>query len=177
MKEFLKRRMVLIGTLLSLTVNIILLCVFRDRSDVTRESWFPALLMFIVILNGVLACCYKHKANYLLIGIGGTGSMDRYAILFEDKAYTFEEAYEIEFRWMLLVYCVAIPFYLPAIYLAKGGFCYIWGFVVLIVPQLVFWIYYLCGSIKDGKEAKQRRLQAQKELEEQKRREELGYWK
>lgn len=177
MKEFLKERMVWIGTILSLVVNIVLLRVFRERSDITKDSWFPALLMFIVILNGVLACCYKHKANYLLIGTGGTHNPNHFAIWCEDKAYTFEEAYEIEFRWMLLVYCVAIPFYLPAIYLAKGGFCYLWGFVVLIVPQLVFWIYYICSSIKGGKEAKQRRLQAQKELEEQKKREELGYWK
>ncbi len=63
------------------------------------------------------------------------------------RSYTKSDRYEKEFRWMLLV------------------------------PQTVFLVHDIYGSIQSAKELRQIQAQRERERVEQERREELGRWK
>ena len=101
----------------------------------------------------------------------------RDSIFMEDKANTFTDEYEIEFRWMLLVYCATIPFYIPVIFFASGLLQTLWSLLILLVPQIVFTIHTIYKTVQYIKKEKLRQAQLENERIEQERREELGHWK
>ena len=98
-------------------------------------------------------------------------------IFSEDKEYTFTEEYERKFRWMLLVYFAAIPFYLPIICFATTWQQILWSLLVAFVPQGIFIGCGIAGTIGEAKKERLRQAQLEKERIEQERREELGRWK
>jgi hypothetical protein len=127
--------------------------------------------MSLVTVNGILACLFKHKGNFLMFG-------KKHGFIFsQDKDYTFNDDHENEFRLMLLVYCAAIPFYLPVIFFASSWPQTLWTLFVLFVPQAIFIIQGIYKTVQDVKKEKLLQEQIQKERIEQERREELGRWK
>ena len=94
-------------------------------------------------------------------------------MLFYLKDRTLTDGYEKEFRMMLLIYCAAIPFYIPIICFASNWADTLWTLLVFIVPQGIFIAHEIRKTIQDVKIQKER----EKERIEQERREELGYLK
>ena len=171
MKKSLKYSHIFYITLALLILNIIPLIIFRSQIQISTISIVMIALAGIIILNGVFACSLKHKGNFLVIG------QYRHAAFSEDKDYTFTDEYEREFRWMLLVYCMAIPFYLPVICFAANWEQTLWALALFLAPQLIYVIHGIYQTVQVVKETKRREAQLQKEREEQEKREELGYWK
>lgn len=171
MKYNLKYSFVFCITLILLIINIIPILVFAERSMISVYSFPPTAVMALVVLNGVLSCIFKHKGNFLMIS--------KYPgfIFLDDKEYTFTEEYEREFRWMLLVYCAAIPFYLPIIFFASSWPQTLWALLVFFIPQAIFVGHGIYQTVQEVKKEKRKQEQLEKERIEQERREELGYWK
>lgn len=170
-KSMLKYSLIFCITLALLLVNIIPVLVFWGSATISVYSLPPMAVMALVVINGVLSCVFKHKGNFLMI------RKYRSAIFSADKDYTFTDEYEKEFRWMLLIYCAAIPFYIPIIFFASSWSQTLWTLLVFFIPQVIFIAHGIYQTVQDVKEEKRRQAQLEKERKEQERREELGYWK
>ncbi len=158
-------------TLALLIINLIPVLCFRKSVVLSQYTLPPIAVMSLMIINGILSCIFKHKGNFLII-------RKYHGFIFSsDKDYTFTEEYEKNFRWMLLVYCAVIPFYLPIAFFASSWLQTLWTLLVLLVPQAIFVIHSIYETIQDVKKEKLRQKQLQKERIEQGRREELGHWK
>jgi hypothetical protein len=171
MKKRLKYSHIFYITFALFILNIIPLIIFQNQIQISTNSIATIALAGIVILQGVLAYSFKHKGNFLMI------NRYRHTGFSEDKDYTFTDEYEREFRWMLLIYCLPIPFYLPVIFFATSWKHTIWALILYIAPQVIYVIHGIYQTVQMVKETKRREAQLQKEREEQEKREELGYWK
>ncbi len=154
-----------------LALNIVPVIVFWDQAALTEFSFFPLAILLIAILNGILAVFLKHKDNYFKF------ARNKWHAWEEDRDETFTVEYEKEFRLSMLIYCVAVPFFIPTIFFVSGVPQFFLTIAVGAVPQVIFYIRYLIRLVHEAKEAKIAQEKQQKELREQEAREEQGYWK
>ena len=94
-----------------------------------------------------------------------------------DKDYTFDELYIKRFYIMLKIYCLAIPFFIPQIFLTSTYFESLWALCTFFSPQVVYVIMGIINTLKEVKEDKAKKEQLEKERLLQEQREELGKWK
>ena len=156
--------------LVLIAINVLPLFLFREKAKISEYSQFPIAFAALAVLQGVLAVLFRHKGNYLIVGEGGP-------LFVKNRHYTYTEAYKKEFRWMLFIYCAALPFYLPCIFFVTCDAQMLWAVAVFFAPQVCYFGRDVAQTLRDVKADKKRKRELQKELEEQKRREELGYWK
>ncbi len=172
MKSILKYRVIIPIIVILLIVNIVPLFIFPEQANITKYSYYSIFIMTVIVLNGIRACVGKHNDNYFII------RKRTFDFLFSsEEAYTHTDEYEKEFRWMLLVYFAAIPFYIPVIFFAKNLSHLLWSVLIFALPQTIYFASSVFDLSKDIKKAKKRRYERQKEREEQEKREELGRWK
>ena len=155
-----------------LAVNMGFVAWHWERVAMTQYAFFPLVLAVFVIIYGVISCVFKHKGNYLIIQ-----RRRGFGIFSEDQDYTFTDAYERRFRWMLLVYCVPIPFYIPVMAFAATWPQTFWALFLFVLPQLVYVVNAIYQTVQEYKRKKQERERLERERIEQERREEQGYWK
>lgn len=153
-------------------INIIPLLVFREKAQITSYSLIAVMLLIFVVIKGIDSYIFRHKGNYLTYARRGI-----FTVFLADRDYTFTPKYTKKFYRMLLVYCAAIPFYIPAIFFSSRPWHPLWAFLVFAAPQFVFFIWDAREFRSEVKLAKQKELERKRELEEQKAREELGRWK
>lgn len=163
---------IIIGALLA--GNLLALFLFRDQATFTVYSLAPAVTAALVTVWGVLAVLFRHKRNCL--------AFRRHAyrlvtLLREDDPHTYTEEYKNEFRRMLLVFFLPVPFYIPVIFLVGGVPQMLLTLALLFAPQFVFIAWDIRGTLQDVKEAKEEDARREAERREQERREELGHWK
>ena len=156
--------LLLIGNMIPVLVNI-------EDAQITKYSVPAIAVMTFVIFNGVLSFFLRHKGNYLIF------KKHRANEFGSDKGHTFSEEYQKRFFKMLGIYCAAIPFYIPLIFLLTSYIQTLWVLVVFFVPQAIFIVQEIEETEKKVKEAKIRCKQIEEELKEQQKREELGYYK
>ena len=168
-----KRIVVICFFLFSLLINIIPLFVFKDKVGFSFVSIFSALAMIGIVMNGIQSYLFRHKTNYISFGtIRGITTM--YG---PDREVTFTKEYIRKFYWQFIVYWVAIPFYIPCIFFSTEVIHLLWILGVLFVPQVVYLADIIVGLPNHLKENRDYREKREQELEEQKKREELGYFK
>ncbi len=154
-----------------LLLDLVLLLIFKEHAVLSVYSLIPLAFMALAVLNGILSCLLKRKGNFLILG-------KRFGPFFyEDLDYTFTEAYEKQFRRMLLIYLAAIPFYIPIIFFAKSFPETLFTLLVFFVPQIIFILMGIKGTLNEVKTQKRKEEAERRERKEQERREELGYWK
>ena len=166
-----KRIVVICFFLFSLVINIIPLFVFKDKVGFSNASYYPLIVMVALSAHGLLCYFCRHKGNYLLYVRSPWGAFG------SDQEYTFEKEYNQEFYWQFIVYCFVIPFYIPCIFFSTELVHLLWTMCVFIVLPI---IYFTNDMVKDLRERKKTRREKQKreqELEDQRKREELGYFK
>jgi len=151
--------------------NIIAVVVNKDDAQITRYSVPAILLMALMSVNGALAYFLRHKGNYLIF------KKHRPSAFGSDKDHTYSAEYQKRFFTMLNIYCAAIPFYIPLIFLLSSYVQTLWALVVFVLPQAFFIAQEIGDFRKDAKEAEIKRKKQDEELKEQQKREELGYWK
>jgi len=72
---------------------------------------------------------------------------------------------------MLKIYCLAIPFYIPQVFLTSSYIGSLWALFVFVSPQIVYVIMGIVDTSKDVKENKLKEQQLEKERIAQERRE------
>ena len=155
-----------------LMINILI--VLSQISNIRVSSFsLPALfLMIIMVIHAALSYLLRHKGNYLPFRCFGRSNP-----FATDKDYTFNDLYINRFFFMLKIYCLAIPFYIPQIFLTSSYIGSHLALVVFFSPQVVYVIMGIVDTLKDVKEAKVKEEQLEKERLDQAQREELGKWK
>ena len=156
---------------ISVLVNIVPLLIFRDSIMISNLSLFSAVTMILISANGILSYFLRHKGNFLSFG------KPRGSAFSEDKDYTFTKEYSKEFFWQFLIYCLAIPFYIPCIFFVSKRVHLLWTLCVLLVPQAVFVVYGISNTVKDVKEHQLTLQKREQELKEQMQKEEMGRFK
>ena len=168
-----KRIVVICFFLLSLVINIIPLFVFKDKVTFSVLSIYPVAFMIAMSAYGIWCYFFRHKKNYLSFG-----STREHEIMFgPDREVTFTKEYIRKFYWQFIVYWVAIPFYIPCIFFSTEVIHLLWILGVLFVPQVVYLADIIVGLPNHLKQNRDYREKRKQELEEQKKREELGYFK
>lgn len=105
--------------------------------------------MFLMIIHATLSYILRHKGNYLPF------RRFTHPIPFaSDKDYTFKDEYLNRFFIMLKVYCLAIPFYIPQIFLTSSYVATLWALVPFIIPQLVYVIIGIADTLSEVKKDK-----------------------
>ena len=171
MKHKLTYSAIICVTLILLVLNVIPIIIFFKSCRLSVYSFPVFAVMAYVIINGVISYFFRHKGNFLMI------RRYRSELFRDDQDVTFTDGYEREFRWMLLIYCIPIPFYLPIGFFASSWSHTLWTLLVFLLPQLIFLGYGIYETAQHVKSEKLRREQLENELKEQERREELGFWK
>ena len=157
---------------LALAVNILIVFCNKTNINVSRFSLPAIILMFFMIIHAMLSYVLRHKGNFLPFRRFGHPNP-----FITDKDYTVEELYMKRFFFMLKIYCLVIPFYIPQIFLTSTYFESLWALVAFLTPQVVYVIMGIVDTLKDVKEYKAKREQLEKERLSQEQREELGKWK
>ena len=169
-----KKRIVFICFFLfSLVINIIPLFVFKDKVAFSALSIFSALAMIGIVMNGIQSYLLRHKANYIsFCTIRGITTM--YG---PDREITFTEEYSREFYWQFVLYWFAVPFYIPCIFFGTELVHFLWTVCVVFVPQTAYLINDIVKDLRKQKEIRRENKIRKQELEEQRKREELRYFK
>ena len=175
MKKPIPYYVTLLAVLISLLLNMIPVFLLWEQARISIFSSLPLLCMAIAVSIGLGACATKDKNSFFWID-------KRYHSFFlSEKRYTLSKNYDREFRWMLPVYFLPVPCYLPIILLANSALDMLWALLVLFAPQIVYMIIdfkALAKEIKkDVREQKEKEAKQERERLEQERREELGRWK
>ncbi len=173
MKKPIKYSLIVCVTLALLVVNMIPVFLFRDRARVTSYASVAILLLLLHTARTVSACFLKHKGNMFLI----RGKYAHIHIYSPDREETFTPAYEREFRVLLLVHCMAIPFYIPLIFFVHSWENTLWDLLLFFLPPLIAVANEMRKMYAAAKKAKQRDAALEHERIEQERREEEGHWK
>lgn len=155
-----------------LLINTLITLSQISNISVSRFSLPALFLMIIMVIHAVLSYLLRHKGNYL--PFRRFGYPNPFAA---DKDYTFNEKYISHFFFMLKIYCLAIPFYIPQIFLTSSYVGSLWALVVFFSPQLIYVIMGIADTLKDVKEGKAKEEQLEKERLAQEKREELGKYK
>ena len=175
MKKPIPYYVTLLATLFSLLLNMIPVVLLWEQAGVTVFSSLPLLCMAYAVFIGLGACARKSTNSLFWFG------ERRHSFLFSEKEYTLSKNHDREFRWMLLVYFLPVPCYLPIILLANSAADMLWALLVLFAPQIVYMIIdgkALVKEVKkDVREQKEKKAKQERERLEQERREELGRWK
>ena len=160
-------------TVALLALNLFALFLFRDQATFTVYSLAPAVTAATVTLWGLLAILLRRKGIFLRF----RRRTVFLALLREDDSRTCTEEYKNEFRRMLLVFFLPVPFYIPVIFHVGGVPQMLLTLALLFAPQFVFIAWDIRGTLQDIKEAKEEDARREAERREQERREELGRWK
>ena len=168
-----KRIVVICFFLFSLLINIIPLFVLKDKVAFSNVSIYPVSAMIVVSIYGIDCYIGRHKKNYLSFG----STKERSIRFGPDREVTFTKEYARKFYWQFIVYWVAIPFYIPCVFFSTEAVHLVWTLCVIFVPQVVYLADIIVGLPNHLKENRDYREKREQELEEQKKREELGYFK
>ena len=155
-----------------LTTNVFLVLLNKDNARVSNFSLPAIFLMIIMIIHVAMSYVLRHKGNYLPFRRFGHPNP-----FTTDKDYTFDELYIKRFYIMLKIYCLAIPFFIPQIFLTSTYFESLWALCTYFSPQVVYVIMGIINTLKEVKEDKAKKEQLEKERLLQEQREELGKWK
>ncbi|MBQ9416871.1 MAG: hypothetical protein IJU20_08560 [Clostridia bacterium] len=153
-----------------LTTNVFLVLLNKDNARISNFSLPAIFLMIIMIIHAAMSYVLRHKGNYLPFG-------RHHNPFTTDKDYTFDELYIKRFFIMLKIYCLAIPFFIPQIFLTSTNFESLWALCTFFSPQVVYVIMGIINTLKEVKEYKAKKEQLEKERLLQEQREELGKWK
>ena len=165
-----KRIVVICFFLLSLVINIIPLFVFKDKVGFSNVSYYPLIVMIAMSFNGLFAYIFRYKGNYLELRRGRL-------ISFFDQDSAFTEEHTKKFYWQFIVYWFSIPFFVPCIAFCTMPIHCLWAFCVVLAPQMVYFINDILEYSRERKEIRRENKKREQELEEQRKREELGYFK
>lgn len=157
---------------LVLAVNLLVLFCQKNNTDISFHSLPAIILMFLMMIHAASSYILRHKGNYL--------PFKRFTHLIpfaSDKDHTYKAEYLNRFFIMLKVYCLAIPFYIPQIFLTSSYAETLWALVPFFMPQLIYVIMGIADTLSDVKEDKIKKTQSEKERLEQERREAQGKWK
>ena len=159
--------------LLSLLINIIPVFIFRDKAHFSHISIYAVEAMFVVSTGGIWCYFVRHKENYLSFS-----TIRKYSIIYgPDREITFTKEFKRRFYWQFVVYWSAIPFYIPCIFFSTKLIHSLWTVGVVFAPQIIYFTYYTVKLKEEFRKRREARLKLKQELEEQKKREELGYYK
>ena len=151
-----------------LITNVLIVLLHISNASISSFSLPAIFLMAAMIINAIISYCLRHKGNYLPFI-----RLARPNPFLSDRDYTFEDEYLNRFFFLLKVYCLVIPFYIPQIFLASSHLQSLWALVPFFVPQAVHIVMGIRGTLREVKKEEQ----LKEELLEQERREELGEWK
>ena len=165
-----KRLIFLLCFSVSLIINIIPLFVFKEKVAFSNVSYYPLIVMVVLSAHGLLCYFCRHSGNYLLY------VRTRWGMFGSDQDYTFEKEYSREFYWQFIVYCFAMPFYIPCVFFSTKFVHLLWTMCVFVALPLVYFINDMVKYFKDIKEKRKKSLKREQELKKQKEREELGYF-
>lgn len=152
-----------------LTTNVFLVLLNKDNARVSNFSLPAIFLMIIMVIHVAMSYVLRHKGNYLPFRRFGHPNP-----FTPDKDYTFDELYIKRFFIMLKIYCLAIPFFIPQIFLTSTCFESLWALFTFFSPQVVYVIMGIINTLKEVKEDKAKKEQLEKERLLQEQREELG---
>lgn len=156
---------------LSVLVNTVPLLIFKDSMVFSAQSVVSVVIMLLVSANGILSYFFRHKGNFLLL------RKSHGSIFSANKDYTFTKEYSREFFWQFLVYCMAIPFYIPCIFFVSKWEHTLWTLCVLFAPHVIYVVYGIGSTVKDVKEYRAAQQKTEQELKEQMQKEEQGRFK
>ena len=155
-----------------LIVNVLIVLAQINTANVSSFSLPAVFFMFTMIIHAVLSYFLRHKGNYLPFK-----RFTHPTPFASDRDDTFRDEYLNRFFFMFKVYCLAIPFYIPQIFLTSSPMQSLWSLVPLFFPQAVYVVMGVRDTLKEVKKDKVQKEQLEKERLEQERREELGKWK
>lgn len=154
------------------TGNILIVLNQISNANISVYSLPSVFFMVVMIIHATLSYLLRHKGNCL--PFRRFGHINPFS---SDKDVTFKDEYQNRFFFMLKVYCLAIPFYIPQIFLTSSYTQSVWALVTFFCPQAVYIIMDVRDTLQDMKEDKVKKEQLAKERLEQERREEQGKWK
>ena len=161
--------------LLSLLINIIPVFIFRDKAHFSHISIYAVITMLVMSGHGVFCYIFRNKYNFLL---PAESAFERIAIIADPPhPLTITEAYKREFCWQFIVWWCAITFCIPCIFFSTEDIHLLWIIGVVLAPQIIYFAYYTVKLKEEFRKRREARLKLKQELEEQKKREELGYYK
>ena len=128
-----KKRNLLYFIIYAVVLMVNILIVSNQISNARVSSFsLPALfLMFIMLIHAILSYVLRHKGNYL--PFRRFTHPNPFA---SDKDYTFKDGYINRFSFMLKIYFLAIPFYIPQIFLTSSYIASLWALVPFFSPRL-----------------------------------------
>ena len=160
----------------SVLINVIIMIICRERAAITAASFCVACIMLLYIINGVYCYYNRHETDvtYMTVWRDYMRYRDR-PFLRVPEVDTYSKEYMDRLLWHFCVYWFTIPFYIPCAFLIPPDANVWWfAFVFLVLaPYMV----YLVDVFKDNKKHKMLAQQRDRELKEQKLREELGHYK
>ena len=165
-----KRLIFLLVLALSVFINTVPLIIFREKAGFSVYSPYSCIFMTVISTVALIAYDLRHKGNLLLEG-------RRMRFYVSDRAITFSEEYSRTFFWQFTHYCAMIPLFIPCIFFTKKPIHLIWTLLVAALTILLEIAYGIADTMKDVKEDKIVKQRLKRELEEQKKREELGRFK
>ncbi len=160
-----------------LALNILPIFLFRESAGWHDLSWLACLLMVAMIVYVGLLYLLRNRGNMLFSGFTRMFSTALLQMTTPEKGRT--EAQKKIFSKMFFVWCAAIPFCLPPIFLARSDFfqTLIWLVGIVMAPGVIILAMRMLDFSKLIKAEKQKQEQMEEERRRQEQREEMGKWR
>lgn len=174
-----KTNVALIILILSaLLLNILPIIIFNNDGAITKYSIPSVAVIIFSVIYAIIAYSLRNRGNLIL---GGRNKL--FLILMRtfsaDKSYTMHPEYKKEFIRTSMIYCIAIPFYIPLAFFADNIYSAIfWPLSWYIIVHVVIMLIAFIPPIKNIIETKKaKKVQDEIHRQEQERLESMGKWK
>ncbi len=148
------------------------------KAEITKYSLYAVLIALTYYIGGIITYFKRHSGDGMFAKIAG---LNERKIPWQEMEYTETpaedaryETYMRLFTWQFCVYWFAAPFFINIILFASSKWVLLWIFPLIFVPDAIL--------VRVGLRAQEKKMDKEdqkiaKELEEQKRREEMGHFK
>ncbi|MBE6548006.1 MAG: hypothetical protein E7667_03895 [Ruminococcaceae bacterium] len=159
--------------LLLTALSILSLVIFNGHVGITKYSYPAIALAVFHILYGLLAYALRRKGNYLAFR---TRLLRHWEFIpfMSDRAYTETEEYKQRFNFMLAIYYITVPLYIPCIFFTASAAAMPWAVLVPLVPQFIFVAMQIKTFSLEVKHRQEQKQALDRELDEQRKKEEMG---
>ncbi len=164
---------------------IMILCGFTP--GFTVYSFYIAVLAFFYFIMGIVIYFDRHPETSIIsriseMKVNGNGpeiphTVTEFSTGIVRKPDSYSEKNMRYFTFAFCVYWFAAPFFINIMLFAKSDWAALPLLLLLLLPCIMMLIFVVFGLRRDAKEINEINSRVAKELEEQKKREEMGHFK
>jgi len=176
MKKY--RNIFIASMMASLLLSMLPIVIFYDSAALSYYSWLPIAFFLGSIVWAIIAYRLRDRGNLFFYRKGRLSTALMYTFTGE-KSYAERAKYKSDIKICALIYCLAIPVYIPIAFFVTDLYsAIIMTLSCVIIDNVAIIVYMIISNMKYVADIERREeIEADLQRKEQEKRESMGKWK